>query len=137
MGQYHLYQFCIGSTKSSVYQAAEKTLLDASRFVFTCAAAQSSCPKTSLGHGPGAVCAVEVMSFFLSILQKHSIDAGKGKGATTSSLKRHQVSSVALSALNDAGLSPEMQELLLALKAISVAFLGDGDFDACRKLIMR
>ena len=78
------------------------------------------------------------MSFFLSIMQKHSIDAGKGKGGTTSSsLKRHQVSSVALSALNDAGLSPEMQELLLALKAISVAFLGDGDFDACRELTMR
>ena len=128
----------LGSTKSSIYQAAEKTMLDASRFVFTFAAlrlGEHRVPAAAVRNtGPGASCAVDVMSFFLGILQRHAVDAGK---ITTSSIKRHQASSGSLSALNDVSLGSDMQELLLALKAIGVAFLGDGDLDACRALIMR
>jgi hypothetical protein len=113
-------------------------MLDASRFVFTFAAFKLGDLRSQTAGvrspGPGAACAVDVMSFFLGILQRHAVEAGK---VATSSIKRHQASSGALSALNDVGLGSDMQELLLALKAIGVAFLGDGDLDACRALIMR
>ena len=129
-----VYLQFLGSTKSSVYQAAEKTMLDASRFVFTFAAYKLGEQRQVPSTGPGVSCAVDVMSFFLGILQRHAIEAEK---ITMPSIKRHQASSGTLSALNDIGLGSDMQELLLALKAIGVAFLGDGDLDACRALIMR
>lgn len=118
-------------------------MLDAARFVFTFAATKCAyVPVGELpshatavpGPGPGASCAVDVMSFFLGILQRHAVEAGK---VSVPSIKRHQASSSTLSALNDVGLGSDMQELLLALKAIGVAFLADGDLDACRALIMR
>ena len=75
------------------------------------------------------------MKHFIGILNKAVVDQGKGR--ILSSTKRHHASSAALATLGDGSLAPEMQELLLALKAISVALLGDGNLDACRALIMR
>jgi hypothetical protein len=128
-----------------VYQAAEKTMLDASRFIFSFAVAQcvpandtETCVNNRelLGKGPGLSCAVELMNFFIGILNKAVTEPGKGKHATAST-KRHHASSASLTTLSDASLAPEMQELLLALKGISVTLLGDGNLDACRALIMR
>ena len=73
---------------------------------------------------------------FIGILNKAVTEPGKGKHATAST-KRHHSSSASLTTLSDASLAPEMQELLLALKGISVTLLGDGNLDACRALIMR
>lgn len=98
--------YCLaGSVKSIVYQAAEKTIIEASRLVFASAGQRSS--QTSNGtesengivssdrgsesRGPSCACAVKVLKFFVGILHKFSSE-GKASTAAGTSAKRSSVS---------------------------------------------
>eukprot|EP00596_Hydrurales_sp_CCMP1899_P004941 CAMPEP_0119047238 /NCGR_PEP_ID=MMETSP1177-20130426/51980_1 /TAXON_ID=2985 /ORGANISM="Ochromonas sp, Strain CCMP1899" /LENGTH=1905 /DNA_ID=CAMNT_0007021581 /DNA_START=110 /DNA_END=5824 /DNA_ORIENTATION=- len=150
-----------GSIKSIVYQAAEKIIIDASRFVFASAGkpivwksveidqgigSESSPSGYITGPPPSCVCAVKVLGFFVGILQRHCAE-GKAAGMATSSngTKSPKSSNTQNSggttiarhsmALGDQAISPATRELLFTLKAINAIFLAEGDLDASRALI--
>jgi hypothetical protein len=153
----------IGSIKSIVYQAAEKMIIDASRFVFASAGkpiiwksvgidqvieSESSPSRYIAGPPPSCVCAVKVLRFFVGILQKHCAE-GKAAGmATSSNGAKSPKSSVTQNsggttiarhsmALGDQAISPATRELLFTLKTINAIFLAEGDLDASRALISK
>jgi hypothetical protein len=150
----------LGSIKSVVYLAAEKTIKDASRFVFASAGAaitteldlnkpSEAADFTHLARyssGPSPVCAVKVMEFFIGILHKHCVE-GETKTATGSNVGKRSASSTNLSgsgtiarhtmALGDQAISPSTKELLFALTAINAIFLAEGGLNASRALISK
>lgn len=88
-----------GSVRSVVYQAAERTIIEASCFVFANAwrgnasevveiseLNQTNIPikvRTNNGGGPSAVCAVKVLKFFIDILQRSCGDEKAVNGGPT------------------------------------------------------
>jgi hypothetical protein len=153
----------IGSIKSIVYQAAEKTIIDASRFVFASAGKSIVCNTDRIdqvtdseslpsryipGPPPSCVCAVKVLGFFVGILQRHCAEgivtgiatsANSGKSPKVSSTQTSGGTTIARhsKALGDQAMSPETRELLFTLKAIKAIFLAEGDLDASRALISK
>ena len=133
----------IGTTKSSVYQAAEKTILDVSKFAFIRAsssiAASTVQTTRSALDGSSSSCSPNVLVFFLKILHRHSTDSTKSKlslnAANATQVKRQPSSSGGLSSLSDSNMTPSLLELQFALKAINYALLGEGDLDRTRHLI--
>lgn len=158
--------FLSGSVKSSVYQAAEKTIIEASRLVFASAGKwitlefeRNSSIDLTLSErqdliGPSSACAVKVLKFFVGILQKFCTE---GKGTTTgpAANKRSQTTSAQGANGSSSGmgnsaprlsislgfgtepLSPEIRELLFALKAVHAIFLAEGDLHSSRALISK
>jgi hypothetical protein len=150
--------------QSIVYQAAEKTIIDASRFIFSSAGRRATydyidamsdssialAPKASLG--PSCVCAVKVLNFFVGILQKFCSQS-KGGPAGTPSSKRAATSSQGSNGSNngtpvnyrrvsDLGMSgesvnAETREVLFCIKAIHSIFLAEGNLHGSRTLISK
>lgn len=153
----------IGSIKSIVYQAAEKIIIDASRFVFASAGnpivskiggtdevieSESSPSKYFTEPPPSCVCAVKVLGFFVGILQRHCTEGKVTAIATSVNGTKSPKSSITQSggvttiarhsmALGDQTMSPATRELLFTLKAINAIFLAEGDLDASRALISK
>jgi hypothetical protein len=150
--------------RSIVYQAAEKTIIDASRFIFNSASkriAYETDPTLSNGGkeirilGPSSICAVKVLNFFIEILQR-CCDEGKSVASGSTSSKRNSSSPAASTNGNGNGavngtngtrhsingfggetVNPETRELLFAIKAINAIFLAEGDLDSSRALISK
>ena len=161
--QLRLVTFSTGSVKSIVYQAAEKTIIEASRLVFSSAGQKSAQISDSTvddniasvdSNGPSCVCAVKVLKFFVGILHKFSSE-GKGSTAGGASAKRSSVSLTQSPNGGGGGLNgsaprhsgnlgfwgeyvnPETRELLFAIKAVHAIFLAGGDLHASRALISK
>lgn len=153
--------FSTGSVKSIVYQAAEKTIIEASRLVFSSAGQRSAQISDRIvtddgvdSIGPSCVCAVKVLKFFVGILHKFSSE-GKGSTAGGASAKRSSVSLTQSPNGGGGGLNgsaprhsgnlgfwgeyvnPETRELLFAIKAVHAIFLAGGDLHASRALISK
>ena len=155
-----------GSVRSVVYQAAEKTIIDASCFVFANAgrietmelsseasgiSGSNGTQVSNHGPGPSSICAVKVLKFFIDILQK-SCDEGK---AVNGGQAKRAVPSATANAINIATggnsggnigsqntrhndiIDTETRNLLFAIKAINAIFLADGNLDGSRALISK
>lgn len=150
-----------------MYQAAEKTITDASRLVFASAGqwiTSESDRKASSDFiplsvrsdviGPSCLCAVKVLKFFVGILKKF---CAEGKGTTTGPVPNKRSQSVSSQGVNGSSsgmggsasrltnslgfgaeaVSPESRELLFALKAVHAIFLAEGDLHSSRALISK
>jgi hypothetical protein len=159
-----LVYFSTGSVKSIVYQAAEKTIIEASRLVFSSAGQRSTQMPDGVAvdngiapldpKGPSCFCAVKVLKFFVGILHKFSSE-GKGSTAGGASVKRSSVSLTQSPNGGGGGLNgsvprhsgnlgfwgeyvnSETRELLFAIKAVHAIFLAGGDLHASRALISK
>lgn len=149
--------------QSTVYQAAEKTIIDASRFIFSSAGRRFSydcidaISDDSVAlipnqvQGPSCVCAVKVLKFFVGILQKFCSQSKGGPLSTPS--KRAASSSQGINGngngtpgsyrrVSDLGMSgesvnAETREVLFCIKAVHSIFRADGDLHGSRTLISK
>ena len=78
----------------------------------------------------GLPCAMKILGFFVSTLQKHAAELGQ-------SVKNRVVATRAPSPLADSSLDTDTIELLLSLKAIHAMLLAEGDMSRSRAVIMR
>lgn len=155
-----------GSVRSVVYQAAEKTIIDASCFVFANAGKREAIDSNSEvlgisesndtdpsnhGEGPSSTCAVKVLKFFIDILQK-SCDEGKAVngGQAKRALPSATANAINIATGGNSGgnigsqntrhndiIDTETRNLLFAIKAINAIFLADGNLDGSRALISK
>ena len=124
-----MHNSIVGSVRSIVYQAAEKTIIDASCFVFANAGRLVALEKSSPGGldytevnrdcfsdtvvvnhrgrglgGPSSSCAVKVLKFFIDILQR-SCDEGKSSATGSTTVKRSPSSSTGVGGANGNGMT--------------------------------
>jgi len=78
----------------------------------------------------GLPCAMKILGFFVSTLQKHAAEIGQ-------SVKSKIATARSPSPLADSSLDSDTIELLLSLKAIHAMLLAEGDMSRSRAVIMR
>ena len=151
--------------QSIVYQAAEKTIIDASRLIFSSAGRSVTYDSTEAlndnsialipyqAQGPSCVCAVRVLKFFVGILQKFCSQSKGGPSNNNTSSKRTATSTQGSNGSNngtpvnyrrvsDLGMSgesvnAETREVLFTIKAVHSILRAEGDLHGSRTLISK
>jgi hypothetical protein len=108
-----------------IYQAAERTVLELVRFVFS--------EENAASHGLQTI--QRLAFFFVEILDKHSsvafgVRSAKSTGISTSSSRPSL-------AFSDSSLDTGASEIIFVLKAFHAMLLPNGDVDASRRLLLR